>query len=294
MLAMAPERFIDVGGVRTRYFEQGAGPVIVLFHGGEIGSATDACSALDWEPIFGAISQSFCVVAVDRLGHGHTDNPRSDADYTMAASIEHAAQFLRALGKEPYHVVGHSSGGFLVARLGLIHPELLKTCVIVNGVSLVPGIGREHIVRNNPPNPFHSHSSIRWICERQCYSRDAVTDDWVDQIFNIAQSERNRLAVRKMNDERLRETVYLPGFAKQLGPTHRLLLERGMPCSTLLAWFLQDPVGDVSNGRLLVEMFQEKQPKTEARYFNRAGHYVFREQPKAFAMMLKHYVMAFN
>ena len=291
---MTSERFIDVNGLRTRYFEQGDGPLIVFFHGGQIGSATDACSAHDWRPLLDLISKSFRVIALDRLGHGATDNPKSDANYTVAASIEHAAQSLRALNRGPCHVVGHSTGGFLVARLSLDHPEMVRSCVVADGVALYPGIGRDHIIRHNPPKPYHSRESIRWICERQCNNLDAVTDEWIDQMLAITQTERNRIAVRKMNDDGLKNTTYLPGLSKQLGPTHRQLLEQGMPCPTLLTWSLDDPVGDISNGRLLVEMFQHKQPCTEVRYFNKAGHFTFREQPKKFAHMLKHYLAPFS
>jgi 2-hydroxy-6-oxonona-2,4-dienedioate hydrolase len=291
---MNAESFIDVQGVRTRYFEHGSGPTIVFFHGGQIGSATDACSALDWQPIFRQISRSFRAVAVDRLGHGGTANPNTDAEYTMAAAVEHAANFLRVLNSGPYHVVGHSTGGFLATRLSLEHAELVRTCVIADGVALYPGIGRDHIVRNNAPMPYHSRESIRWICERQCNLIEAVTNEWIDQMFAIVQTERNRIAVRKMNNDGLKRSVYLPGLGKQLGSTHRQLLETGMPCPTLLTWSLDDPVGDISNGRLLVEMFQQKQPRTEVRYFNKAGHFAFREQPAKFEHMLRHYLAAFG
>jgi pimeloyl-ACP methyl ester carboxylesterase len=177
-------------------------------------------------------------------------------------------------------------------RLAFDHPELVKSCVIADGVSLYPGIGRDHIVRANPPRPLHSRDSIRWILERQCYSPASVTEEWVGQMFEIAKSEKNRAAVRKMNDQGLLRTAYIPGMGKLLGPTHRQLREKGLKCPTLLTWSLDDPVGDVSNGRLLVEMFQEKQPNTEVRYFNKVGHYSFREQPKHFTHMLKHYLAA--
>jgi pimeloyl-ACP methyl ester carboxylesterase len=291
---MDQEKFVDVAGLRTRYFRKGQGPIVVFFHGGQIGSATDACSAHDWEPAFEPLSQSFDAVALDRLGHGGTDNPKTDDQFTMAASVEHAAQFLRAIGPGPYHVVGHSTGGFLVARLALEHPELIRTCVVVDGVSLYPGIGRDHIVRANPPQPRLSRDSIRWVLDRQCNCREAVTEGWIDHMLAIATSPKNQIAVRKMNDEGLLRTAYQPGIGKLLGATHRLLRETGLKCPTLLTWSLEDPVADISNGRLLVEMFQEKQPETEVRYFNKVGHYCFREQPRGFVHMLRHYLAMYR
>ena len=288
--SMAPELFIDLSGIRTRYFQQGDGSTVVLFHGGQLGSETDACSAEDWKPIFGLLCEQFRAVAVDRLGHGATANPLSDADFTMAASIRHAVEFLRALKSGPYHLVGHSTGGFLVTRIALEHPDLVRSCVVADGVSLYPGTGRDHIVRQNPPLPRLSQQCIRWVLERLCYDPNSVTDDWVEQMSSIADTQRNRTAVHKMQDQGLKRTCYVPNLGKLLGLTHQQLLQNGLKCPTLLTWTLNDPAGDVANGRLLVEMFQAKQPETEVRYFNRVGHYGYREQPKTFGHMLKHYL----
>ena len=114
---LGPERWIDLDGIRTRYFEKGEGAPVVFFHGGNIGSSSDAISARIWDLNLPAISRKANCIAVDRLGQGYTDNPKTDDGYTMHASVQHAAKFLRALNKGPYHVVGHSRGGYLVARL---------------------------------------------------------------------------------------------------------------------------------------------------------------------------------
>jgi pimeloyl-ACP methyl ester carboxylesterase len=95
---MRGERFVDVDGIRTRYFDKGSGEILVLFHGSHLGT-NDACeSALDWELNYDSLAEWFRVIAVDKLGQGHTDNPKRDEDYTMAATVRHAYQFLQALG----------------------------------------------------------------------------------------------------------------------------------------------------------------------------------------------------
>jgi pimeloyl-ACP methyl ester carboxylesterase len=69
---MTGERFVDVDGIRTRYFDKGSGAVLVLFHGSHLGT-NDACeSALDWELNFDRLAEWFRVIAVDKLGQGHT------------------------------------------------------------------------------------------------------------------------------------------------------------------------------------------------------------------------------
>ncbi|MBI2367089.1 MAG: alpha/beta fold hydrolase, partial [Deltaproteobacteria bacterium] len=120
---MTDPKFIDVDGIRTRYFDQGSGEVLLLVHGSHFGTP-DACeSALDWEFNFDPLARSFRVIAMDKLGQGYTGNPKTDADYTMAATVQHAARLIETLGLQNVHVIGHSRGGYVVARLTLDHPE---------------------------------------------------------------------------------------------------------------------------------------------------------------------------
>ncbi len=83
---MGNAQFVDVDGIRTSYFEGGSGEPMVLVHGGHFGSKV---SANCWRPIFDHLASHFHVYVVDKLGQGYTDNPRSTADYTMEAVIQH-------------------------------------------------------------------------------------------------------------------------------------------------------------------------------------------------------------
>jgi pimeloyl-ACP methyl ester carboxylesterase len=289
---MGPERFIDVEGIRTRYFEAGSGAPIALFHGGNFGFPGAAASSAAWEPLFTRLASKFRVIAVDRLGQGRTGLPKRDDDYTMTASSRHSAAFLRSHGGGPYHVVGHSRGGYIVARIAIECPDLVKTCTIVSSGSLSPGSVRNHIVHAHPPPPVGSHANIRWEHERYSFNPSVVTDEWVRESEELARTEDIKTSIRKMVDEKLETRVFVPDLMRERAATHRFLLEHGLSCPTLVAWGLNDPTADPENGKLLIEMLMHKQPRTEVRYFNRAGHYVFREQPAAFAAMLQRFVDA--
>jgi len=76
---------MDVDGIRTSYFEAGAGEDMVLIHGVHFGSPTS--SAIAWTANFPLPAAHFHVHAVDKLGMGFTDNPASDADYSLRASL---------------------------------------------------------------------------------------------------------------------------------------------------------------------------------------------------------------
>lgn len=69
-MPMTGEKFIDVDGVQIRYFEKGAGPIVVLFHGGHFRSHDAADCAEDWTLNFDALAECFHVYAV---GHALFD-----------------------------------------------------------------------------------------------------------------------------------------------------------------------------------------------------------------------------
>ena len=183
---MTGEKYIDVDGIKTRYFEKGSGPLVVLFHGGHFGSHDAADCAEDWSLNFDALAERFHVFAVDKIGQGFTDNPKRDEDYTMAAVVQHAYGFLRTLGLRNVHPVGHSRGAYLVARLTLEHPELFKTCILVDTNTLAPGISKNETVMANPPLPRLSRESQRWVLQRYSVGYEHITEEWVDAMMRVA------------------------------------------------------------------------------------------------------------
>ena len=88
-MSLQGEKFVDVDGLRTRYWEGGSGEVVVLIHGGNFGATTSADAIEDWGDTLHDFSKWCRVVAIDKLGQGYTDNPKNDEDYTMDAVVQH-------------------------------------------------------------------------------------------------------------------------------------------------------------------------------------------------------------
>jgi pimeloyl-ACP methyl ester carboxylesterase len=208
----------------------------------------------------------------------------------MHASVQHAAAFLRQLARGPYHLVGNSRGAYLVCRVALENPELVKSCVLVSTSTLSPGLSRNPTTLANPPLPLQSRESQRWVYERYSFNTKIVTEDWLDETQAVIATERNQIAIRKMMQEGLEKSQYVPELRRQRLESYRWILERGMPCPTLVVCALNDPTTDFENMKLLIEMLMATQPQTEVRVFNRAGHYVYREQSPAFNGMLLDFI----
>lgn len=287
---MTGERFVDVDGIRTRYFEKGDGAVLVLVHGGNVGT-NDACeSALDWELNFNRLSQWFRVIAVDKLGQGHTDNPQRDEDYTMAAIVRHAYRFLVALGLKDVHVVGHSRGGYVVARLALEHPEIIRSCVIVDSGTLAPGPSETEYIMAQAPQPRLTRESQRWVVEHYSYRGSHITDSWLDAATQIAGLPKYREAVRKMYDQELKDKQFLPRLALDKEQSLNWIIQGRLKPPTLLVWGYNDPTAPLKRGQYLFEIIAARTPFAEMHVINQAGHFCYREQPETFNEVVRGFV----
>ena len=280
-MPLTDAKYVDVDGIGTRYFVKGEGEPLVLVHGGHMGTFA-ADLADDWDLNFDALAERYRVYALDKLGMGFTDNPGSDEGYTIQAQTDHVSRFLDALDIGPAHLCGHSRGGYLVCRLTLQHPEQARSCIIVDSGTLSPGAGRNEIVHANPPLPLRSRECHRWVFERYSYSPACVTEGWLDIAVEAAHTPKYDEAVRKMSDEGLLATRFLPDLQRDLEETHRWLLERGIERPTLMLWGYNDPTAPLSQGMALMEFLTARQRRTYLHIFNESGHFCYREHPEAF------------
>ncbi|MCC5793548.1 MAG: alpha/beta hydrolase [Chromatiales bacterium] len=133
-------RFVDVDGYRTRYFEAGDGPPLILLHGGQTGGFNN--SAVNWQRNFLGLARHFRVFAIDRLGQGYTDNLKRDEDYPDYYSLDakHLERFIEVMGLEGVTLVGHSQGGYPVTRVAVDRPDLVS-CLVPIGPVIVPDDG---------------------------------------------------------------------------------------------------------------------------------------------------------
>ena len=287
---MTDPRFIDVDGIRTRYFDKGSGEVLLLVHGSHFGTP-DACeSALDWEFNFDTFARSFHVIAMDKLGQGYTGNPKTDADYTMAATVNHAARLVETLGLKNVHVIGHSRGGYVVARLTLDHPELVRSCVIIDSGTLAPGPSKTEYIMSNAPKPRLSRDSQRWCIEHYSFRPDHITQAWLDEAENIANSTKYQETVRKMEDEGLKRKQFFTHLAVHKEETLNWIIQGKLTQPTLLVWGYNDPTAELKRGQMLFELIADANPKSEMHIINRAGHFCYREQPETFNQVISGFV----
>lgn len=99
------------------------GSPIVLIH-------CFTCEINWWDGMMPLLDRNHRVIAVDLLGHGGSEKPRSG--YTVPNQADVVAQALRRLGVRNAEVVGHSLGGSVTVALAQQDPELVERVVILD------------------------------------------------------------------------------------------------------------------------------------------------------------------
>ena len=131
-------KFVDVNGVKARYYEAGQGEPMVMVHGGfTAGSST----ANVFSRNIPSLAKHFHIFAVDRLASGMSGNPTSDKQYSYQGDVDFVYDFIQTLKLGKVHLVGHSAGGAIVLYLAIEHPDIARTLTIL-------AVGPE-----NPPQP---------------------------------------------------------------------------------------------------------------------------------------------
>ena len=280
-MPMNAPKWVDIDGIRTRYFEAGEGEPVLLLMGCHFGSAEYACVVQAWQHNFDELAKGQRVIALDKLGQGFTGNPKND-DYTMQAVVNHGAAFMAALGLEGVHLVGHSRGAFMATRLTLQYPERVRSCTIVTSSTLAPGVGMNEVVLAGCPHPRGSWECQAWIDRAYSYRHGHITDDYIAHGHEAMNLPKYQEAVRKMEVEGLKLKLFLPTLAKLKQETLGWIVDRGMKRPTQVIWARNDKTAVMSRGHALFEMIAARERRAYFHAINYSGHFVFREQPKQF------------
>jgi 2-hydroxy-6-oxonona-2,4-dienedioate hydrolase len=262
----------------------------VLVHGGTKGDASGGANAEDFHLNFAELAKKFHVISVDRLGQGYTDNPQRDEDWTMAASVRHFTGFLKALGKAPYNVVGHSRGGYVVARAALDHPRLIESCVLIDSNTASPGPGRNEIVFALNPHKPGTLEASRWTYEKYSCTTQHVTDAWIAMKQKITELPKNKIAIAKMKDEGFLHTRFLPELLEDKDEFFSKLETVGLQRPVMLFWGYNDPTAPLDLGMELYDLIAKRQPRASFHIVNQAGHHSFRERAAEFNRVVTEFI----
>ncbi|MGE4657652.1 MAG: alpha/beta hydrolase [Gammaproteobacteria bacterium] len=288
-------KFVDVNGLRTRYYEEGAGEAMLLVHGsGYSGTA----SANTWYRNLPGLAERFHVFAADKLASGMTDNPSNDEDFTIRSEVAHMVGFIRSMGIAPVHLVGQSRGAGLSFLLAANHPELIKTLVLVDSSTAAPPAGDE---RPNRRRRLFSGCSEdapqaeQFRCRQTAlsYSDVAITDEYVAAAGFMWDQPKARETRERVTPEISRLNAIVTSEMNH-DAYHRILTQGALAMPVLLYWAKNDPSVLPAQAYSFYNIIAESNPRAWLLFVNRAGHFHYQEKPEEFNRNVINFVTAWD
>jgi pimeloyl-ACP methyl ester carboxylesterase len=125
------DAFVETGGYRIHYVEAGSGAPLILIPG-------SFSTYRVWNPGLPLLAEHHRVFALDYVGVGDSDKPRSGFRYTVGEQADLIAKVIRALRLGRTHIVGASYGGTIAFNLAARHPEVVAKVVSIEGGIVKP------------------------------------------------------------------------------------------------------------------------------------------------------------
>lgn len=117
-------RFLDLGGIRYHYLDEGRGEPIVMLHGNPTWS-------FYYRRLILALRHNYRVIVPDHVGCGLSDKPQTYG-YTLEQHIANLEALMGALGLEKITLVMHDWGGPIGMGYAVRQPAKVRRLVIFN------------------------------------------------------------------------------------------------------------------------------------------------------------------
>jgi pimeloyl-ACP methyl ester carboxylesterase len=123
------DKFAVVSGHHIHYVEEGEGEPVLLIPGA-------FSTYRDWNRIIPFLSKQYRVLAIDYLGVGDSDKPRSGAGYTIEAQADLIVQMMDILHIPKADIVGVSYGGGIALNIATRYPDRVHKIICIEGNGL--------------------------------------------------------------------------------------------------------------------------------------------------------------
>ena len=117
-------RYMEIGGNRIHYIDEGSGEVVLLLHG-------EPSWAYLYRKVIPLLTPSYRAVAMDFPGFGRSDKPASKDDYSFALHFDTLVGFIEGLDLWGINLVVHDWGGMIGLTAASKMPERVNRLVIM-------------------------------------------------------------------------------------------------------------------------------------------------------------------
>ena len=293
---MGEAKFVNVDGIRTRYFEGGQGEPMVLVHGGHFGMTT---SAAGWMPIFPIWPPIFTCMYWTNWVWGLPITLlviRTTRCRPLASTF---TGLWRLWVSRAFIWWGHSRGGLPSARIAMDHPGQGQDPDHIRQQHPDPGRSQALNPDLPPVGPPPTKDSVRQtLMEHKSYVRkDYVTDEYVEAELEVALHPKIGQAAQKLEVLRKRfielnpDKVHArPALGHNSGTawwlyetkdeTLEMLRAGGLKRPTLMIWGYNDPSATYDMGVDLFRLISSSVDQAQVHFFNKCGHAPYVNYPR--------------
>jgi haloalkane dehalogenase len=277
-------KYLDLGGVRMHYLDEGGGRPVLMVHG------NPTWSFYYRNLVLGLRDKHRCIVP-DHIGCGLSDKPGEDVyPYRLDRRIEDLERLVSTLNPGTLDLIVHDWGGLIGLGWAVRHPELIRRIVVLNTAAFHLPEGKAvpwqlRLVRDTPLgvflvrgfNLFARGAASAAVTTRKLPKdvRDAYCapyDSWADRIATA----------RFVQDIPLKPTD--PGYRTITDTAAGLGAFKNHPI--MICWGEKDFVFD----HFFREEFERIWPQAEVHSFPEAGHYVLEDAGEEILALTRHFL----
>jgi 4,5:9,10-diseco-3-hydroxy-5,9,17-trioxoandrosta-1(10),2-diene-4-oate hydrolase len=253
--------YADIGdGLRIHYHEQGQGKPVLFLHGSGPGASGWSNFRRNF-PYFA--ERGFRAIVPDTLGYGYSS--KADRDHDLDYVVGGVRKFLDAIGVAECAVVGNSHGGAMSIKLALDCPERVTQLVLMAPGGLeerdaylkMEGIRTMMRVFLSPEGI--TREGMRKVFSLQLYDPALVTDEIIEERFQIAETQPKRVLV----------TLNVPHLAPELSK---------IQCPVFGLWGVDDKFCPVSGAMRIATSCK----RARVLLLSECGHWVMVEHKDLF------------
>jgi len=279
-------QFVDLGGHRMHYLDEGKGETVLMVHGNP-----------SWSFYFRALVQELrssrrCIVP-DHIGMGLSDRPGEDRyRYTLKSRIDDLdALMAKAAPTGPVTLVLHDWGGMIGMGWAVRHPERVKAIVAFNTACFrlppeksFPGLLR--IMRGSLSGvPIRAARLARRFVLSTCTAKRRLSPAAADAYLSVCDGWKASLAVHRF----VQDIPLAPGDpAWDTVVNIESKLGAFLKTPMLLPWGMKDWVFDEA----FLNGWRARFPQASVRPFPDCGHFLLEDAPAELAPMIRDFLSA--
>jgi pimeloyl-ACP methyl ester carboxylesterase len=281
MTTTLTERTVRVDDKDIFFAEAGAGPAVVMLHGGGPG----ASGVTNYSRNIDALAQRYRVIVPDMPGYGRSDK-RIDKSDPFGYLGDAIRDLLDELDIDTAHLVGNSYGGAAALRLALDTPHRVGKLVLmgpggIGTTRMLPTAGLNSLLSYYGGTGPSRDKLAAFVRNYLVYGADSVPDDLIDV--------RYRASIDP-------EVVASPPLTRPSGPMALRTLWRmdltrdprlaSLQTPTLVLWGRDDKVNRPAGGPMLLNAM----PNAELVMTSRTGHWLQWERAELFNRIVSEFL----